>query len=408
MVNQDSKDRIDKYIKENPKCKQQEVVPLILQGQKKKIIVYRLPIELLYYNIRNGRFAAEYASLVKKHGGEVKAEDPNDAKKIKRLLLDLDKNETSRTYDDIKLKGQWVPGIITEDGYVIDGNRRMSILTQLFEDTTDDNFKYLNVAKLDEPISANDLWKIEAGIQLGKDEILRYGPINELIKLQEGVSAGISTKEIAKTLYGIDDESEIEEKLDRLELIKEYLNFIDRPDDFEVAKGYHEHFIRLQEIIAAEKKMGTEPDLRVTIKQIVFQLILDGIQHLELRDIKKMVRLHLADSINELKKAKEYSKPKKSEDKKVGLDEQVGKTIDPDKKEKDEDKEIASPTLTYFRNAADILDAEENKDQVLQLLKKAEVNLKAIDPQSDDLKKSESKEMIRKILNYVNSFDKTE
>ena len=84
MVNQDSKDRIDKYIKENPKCKQQEVVPLILQGQKKKIVVYRLPIELLYYNIRNGRFAAEYASLVKKHGGELKAEDPNDAKKIKR------------------------------------------------------------------------------------------------------------------------------------------------------------------------------------------------------------------------------------------------------------------------------------------------------------------------------------
>ena len=273
MVNQESKDRIDKYIKENPKCKQQEVIPLILQGQKKKIVVYRLPIELLYYNIRNGRFAAEYASLVKKHGGELKAEDPNDAKKIKDLLLGLDKNETSRTYDDIKLKGQWVPGIITEDGYVIDGNRRMSILTQLFEDTVDDNFKYLNVAKLDEPISANDLWKLEAGIQLGKDEILRYGPINELIKLQEGVSAGISTKEIAKTLYGIDDVSEIEEKLDRLELIKEYLNFIDRPDDFEVAKGYHEHFIRLQEIITAEKKMGTEPDLRVTIKQIVFGIV---------------------------------------------------------------------------------------------------------------------------------------
>ena len=125
-------------------------------------------------------------------------------------------------------------------------------------------------------------------------------------------------------------------------------------------------------------------------------------------NLEKMVQFHLIDSINELKKAKEYSKPKKSEDKKVGLDEQVGKTIDPDKKEKDEDEEIASPTLTYFRNAADILDAEENKDQVLQLLKKAEVNLKAIDPHSDDLKKSESKEMIRKILNYVNSFDKTE
>ena len=408
MMNQESKDRIDKYIKENPECEQRLVVPIVLKEERKEIPVYRLPIELLYYNIRNGRFAAEYKSLVKKHGGELKAEDPNDAKKIKDLLLSLDPSETSVTYDDIKVRGQWVPGIITEDGYVIDGNRRMAIITKLFEDTADGKFKYLLVGKPDEQIYPDDLWKLEASIQLGKDQIVKYGPINELIKLQEGVSAGISTKEIAKTLYGIDDVSEIEEKLDRLELIKEYLNFIDQPDDFEVAKGYHEHFIRLQEIIAAEKKMGTEPDLRVTIKQIVFQLILDGIQHLQLRDIKKMVRLHLIDSINELKKAKEYSKPKKSEDKKVGLDEQVEKTIDPDKKANDEDEKIATPTLTHFRNAADILDAEENKDQVLQLLKKAEVNLKTIDPHSDDLKKSESKELIRKILNHVDSFDKME
>ena len=410
MVNQDSKDRIDKYIKENPECEQRQVVPIVLKEERKEIPVYRLPIELLYYNIRNGRFAAEYKSLLKKHGGELKAEDPNDAKKIKDLLLSLDPSETSVTYDDIKARGQWVPGIITEDGYVIDGNRRMAIITKLFEDTADGKFKYLLVGKPDEQILAPDLWKLEASIQLGKDQIVKYGPINELLKLHEGISAGISTKEIAKTLYGIDDVSEIEEKLDRLELIKEYLNFIDQPDDFEVAKGYHEHFIRLQEIIAAEKKMGTEPDLRVTIKQIVFQLILDGIQHLELRDIKKMVRLHLADSINELKKAKEYSKPKSSSDKEAeDKDKDAKKGEDKDaKKGEDEDKKIASPTLTYFRNAADILDAEENKDQVLQLLKKAEVNLKAIDPQSDDLKKSESKEMIRKILNYVDSFDKTE
>ena len=80
MVNQESKDRIDKYIKENPECEQRQVVPTVLKEERKEIPVYRLPIELLYYNIRNGRFAAEYASLAKKQGGELNAEDPNDAK----------------------------------------------------------------------------------------------------------------------------------------------------------------------------------------------------------------------------------------------------------------------------------------------------------------------------------------
>ena len=406
MVNQDSKDRIDKYIKENPNCKQQEVIPLILQGQKKKIVVYRLPIELLYYNIRNGRFAAEYASLVKKQGGELKAEDPNDAKKIKRLLLGLDKNETSRTYDDIKLKGQWVPGISTEDGYVIDGNRRMSILTQLFEDTADDNFKYLNVAKLDEPISANDLWKIEAGIQLGKDEILRYGPINELLKLNEGISAGISAKEIAKTLYGVDDESEITKKLDRLELIKQYLIFNGQPEDFEKAKRVYYHFVELQKIIAIEDKVETEPDLRVTIKRVVFQLILDGISADNLRKIGHMVNLQLYEAIKELVKAKEYSKPKKPTEKKPDLDGEVVKTIDPDQEEKDDEED--SPALTHYQNAADILEAEKSKDQILQLLRRAELNLSRIDYHNEDLRKPESKDMIRRIFKWTEKLEDVE
>jgi hypothetical protein len=411
MVNQESKTRIEKYITENPKQKLPDIVPLILKGQKKKVAVFRLPIELLYYNIRNGRFAAEYKSLVKKHGGELKAEEPNDAKKIKQLLFDLDKNETSRTYDDIKAKGQWVPGIITEDGYVIDGNRRMAILTQLFEDTADDNFKYLNVAKLDEPISSNDLWKLEAGIQLGKDEILRYGPINELLKLNEGVKAGISIKEIAKTLYGFDDESEIKERLGRLELIKQYLIFIGEPEDFEKAKRVHEHFINLQDIIETEKKYNTDPDLRVTIKRVVFQLIQDGIQHLELRKIKKMVRLHLDDALRELERAKDYSKPKKPTVGETGLDDEVEKVIEdqPETEDKEtEDEEPDSPATTHFRNAADILDAEENKDQVLQLLRKAETYLSGIDYQSDDLQKPESKEIIRKILKHSKKLEDVE
>jgi len=408
LVNQDSKTRIEKYITENPNCKQLEVVPLILKGQKKKIQVYRLPIELLYYNIRNGRFAAEYKRLVKKHGGELKAEDPNDAKKIQELLLSLDKGEMVRTYEDIKLKGQWQPGILTEDGYVIDGNRRMAILTQLFEDTANDDFKYLNVAVIDEQIDPPDLWKIEAGIQLGKDEILRYGPINELLKLEEGKKSGISEKEIAKTLYGIDDELEIKEKLDRLDLIRQYLVYIGKPEDFEEAKNMHEHFIDLQEIIKTAEQTETNPDLRVTIKRVVFQLILDGIQHLSLRKIRRMVRLQLIDAITELEKAKEYSKPKKpteEEEFKQKLDELVELTVDPDK---DMEDIQTSPTKALFQNAVDILDAEENKDQILQLLRKAEVNLSAIDYQSADLKKPESKEIVRKILRHLKKLEDVE
>ena len=98
-------------------------------------------------------------------------EKKEDANKIRNLLWNLDHNESKRMYDDIKQRGQWQPGIITEEGYVIDGNRRMTILSKLFVDTSDDEFKFIKVGRLPSDVDKNDLWNLEAGIQLGKDEI---------------------------------------------------------------------------------------------------------------------------------------------------------------------------------------------------------------------------------------------
>ena len=65
--NDNNKSRIDEYIKNND-CQINESVPVIIKGEKKNLSVYRLPIDLLYYNIRNGRFAAEYRNEIKKEG----------------------------------------------------------------------------------------------------------------------------------------------------------------------------------------------------------------------------------------------------------------------------------------------------------------------------------------------------
>ena len=135
VLNPDNKTSIDNYIALHRESKLDKTFPISLKGQKKDLEIYSLPTELLFYNIRNGRFAAEYKELVKKEGGHLEPENQEDAKKIRDLLLNLDKNETIQTYKDIKIRGQWNCGIISEDGYLVDGNRRMSILSKLYEDT---------------------------------------------------------------------------------------------------------------------------------------------------------------------------------------------------------------------------------------------------------------------------------
>jgi len=58
--------KITEYIKNNPNCTVPKRITIVLQGKKTDLETFRLPLDLTYYNIKNGRFAAEYVDLVKK------------------------------------------------------------------------------------------------------------------------------------------------------------------------------------------------------------------------------------------------------------------------------------------------------------------------------------------------------
>ena len=395
VLNPNNKTSIDNYIALHPESKLDKTFPISLKGQKKDLEIYSLPTELLFYNIRNGRFAAEYKELVKKEGGYLEPENQEDAKKIQDLLLNLDKSETIQTYKDIKIRGQWNCGIISEDGYLVDGNRRMSILSKLYEDTGQEKWKFIEVAKLDESIGPEDLWSLEAGIQLGKDEIVRYGPINELLKLKEGVDAGLSLKAIVKTLYGYEDEEEINIKLKRLELIEQYLGFIGSPEKYSLVKNKHDHFIDLQNVIEQCKKISYDPERIGKIKHVAFELILEGtINSKDLRKIRQMVEQNIIDAIDEIETASIEIQPHLA--KQESVDEISKDIID----EFEENEQEHSTTMTHFINATDVLDVQNNEGKELLLLNRAEKNLKPLLEYTGDELPKEAKLLIEKIFQY--------
>ena len=395
VLNPNNKTSIDNYIALHPESKLDKTFPISLKGQKKDLEIYSLPTELLFYNIRNGRFAAEYKELVKKEGGHLEPENQEDAKKIQDLLLNLDKSETIQTYKDIKIRGQWNCGIISEDGYLVDGNRRMSILSKLYEDTGEAKWKFIEVAKLDESIGPEDLWSLEAGIQLGKDEIVRYGPINELLKLKEGVDAGLSLKAIVKTLYGYEDEEEINIKLKRLELIEQYLGFIGSPEKYSLVKNKHDHFIDLQNVIEQCKKISYDPERIGKIKHVAFELILEGtINSKDLRKIRQMVEQNIIDAIDEIETASIEIQPHLA--KQESVDEISKDIID----EFEENEQEHSTTMTHFINATDVLDVQNNEGKELLLLNRAEKNLKPLLEYTGDELPKEAKLLIEKIFQH--------
>ena len=82
VTSPENKLAIDEYIKTHTECRIPETVPIMLKGKRELLQVYLVPLEYLYYNIKNGRFKAEYLELVRKNGG--RELDPIDAKDAKK------------------------------------------------------------------------------------------------------------------------------------------------------------------------------------------------------------------------------------------------------------------------------------------------------------------------------------
>ena len=382
--------KIDKYIENNPECKVSKTITIVLQGKKLDLTTYRLPLDLTYYNIENGRFAAEYVDLVKNEGRQLVPTNPADSKKIQSLLIEIDPKQSMILEKDLELYGQKDPGIITHDGNVINGNRRRAVLEELVSRGRSE-FKFIEVARLPPNVSPQDLWKIEAGIQLSRNVQLDYGPINELLKFKQGIDAGLTPMEIANSLYGGFKEKEILEKLEQLKLIAEYLVFIAQPGIFNRAKGVHEHFIDLSNVLNSFRKQGASPDEIVAAKRIGFQLIFDGVPQRELRRIKDILLNEKSKQV--FWKAIDYSKP-----------EEYTKKIQ--RKIKADQDDTFTPARTIFNNCLDSAKALSEAQEPEKLLRRALTNLESIDADPKSLKDPHVKSLILEIDEIIKKLKK--
>lgn len=328
-----------------------------LEGQITVLDVYRIPINLLRYNIRNGRFASELRHKENELKRKLDNTNPIDAKIIRGLLLEQSTSETALLKKDLIAHGQIDPGIITHDGAVINANRRMSVISQLWDETHETKWEHLKVAILPDNVGEKDLWRIEAGLQFGKDFRLEYGPINELLKLREGIDCGLEAEDIAATLLGRFSTKDVEERLRRLELIDSFLEQIRKPGDYAVIgeERSMEKFNSLSTNVINHLKLKAELDPADLFKiaQTGFALIRDkNTSHWDIRKLAAIAKSPKARA----------------------------KLLDP----LPEDPFEAEPDVLRdsFENAKDVIDAENEQQKPERLLQRALTAVQSIDPKS--------------------------
>lgn len=257
-----------------------------IKGKRRELDVYRVPIKLLYFNIENGRYADKMVQLRGDNPGvEIDPRSDKWKETIWKMLkgeylgTERDIEPFQRLREDLLDRQQLRPGVVLFDGGVLDGNRRFAALLDLQSNKKNPTrFEYFDAVVLDEDVGSEDRWRIEAGVQIGRDEKLSYSPINELLKIREGLTLfkGRSNpeKEISKVLYGMEEE-EIRKDILKIRLIDEYLTFIKKQQAYNEVGDVIERFEEAVKTLEQAKRLGSSPQQIQQLKLAHFAIIRD-------------------------------------------------------------------------------------------------------------------------------------
>ena len=209
---------------------------LTIQEKTKNYKVYRIPVEYLHYNNKNGRII----SSINKYESEGHILDLSDKDNYNNILqqyiINSNKLALDATKANIKLFGQRLPGVVLNDGRVIDGNRRFTCIRLL--NAEEGTNLYFEAVILDqaEGLSDTDIKRLELNLQHAEERPVDYDPIDNLVEVYSVIVKDnlFSVEEYARNTNK--KKSEVEKMLKKAKLMVEFLEFINAEGKFYVAR----------------------------------------------------------------------------------------------------------------------------------------------------------------------------
>lgn len=261
---------------------------LSIQGQTKTFDVYRVPIEYLIYNKKNGRIAT-YVSQFIDEGKEFPEDDINAFNNIiEKYIEQSNPDALKKTKANIKIMSQTEPAVIMANGIVLDGNRRFTSLRQLSREGAGAEFSYLEAVILEsDAYTEKDIKRLELNLQHAIESKVDYNPIDRLVDIyrdlieEEVFTAPEYSRETQLSLKKVNEEIEI------ANLMIEYLEYIKQPKKFYIARQQKiDGPIReINKIIKSKKVDKSQIE---EIKEVLFLnvLSLDGDVSRKIRELK--------------------------------------------------------------------------------------------------------------------------
>lgn len=234
------------------------------------LIIFKLDVDYPFFRISNGRTRTHQIQKMREHElGESLFSDPTSiiAQQAQQEILIKMANEADLKQSLIKER-QREPILLTHDGVVVNGNRRLAVMRSLMEDPKAEGFSQVDACLLP-PLDEKELRRIEMRLQMSVDGKAEYSWVNKLITIRDNIEVeGLTAKDVAKSLRST--VPKVEADLRQLRLIENYLQDRGMPGQFDQIDKQQQAF---KDMASYHKKLDKSPALQQIYVEMAFNLI---------------------------------------------------------------------------------------------------------------------------------------
>lgn len=229
---------------------------VLYRGEYQEMPIIEVPIELPLFRPENGRLiTALHGYLLEQNLDEKTFAERIDEEWVQQalwdLLLPLSRDPRGSIYDELARQAQQTePLLITHDGVVVNGNRRLAAMRALYQQDSKryDGFARVRATVLPADATAEDAEYVESALQLAPETKLAYTWINRRLKLRrQHRDLKLPVASILES-YRLPDEAALTREIAEIELAEAYLrDYLHTPEDYQRVEGAETAFVAFNE-----------------------------------------------------------------------------------------------------------------------------------------------------------------
>lgn len=358
--------------------------------------VYKVRLDLLFYNDQNDRIATWISGYESENGaGSLQSLDRGIYNRvIENYICESNQEAITKTQNNIVLVGQREPGVTLADGRVVDGNRRYTCLRRIQRETSEPQYFETVILDVDIEADKKQIKLLELAIQHGEEKKVDYDLIDYAVgTYRDVVKTNLLTIEeyAASTNEPV---SEVRKRLQVAEIIDEYLNYLGLPEQYHIARE-HQVYSVFMEMLAPLKQLSKEDQEK--LKKTAFNNSFLG----AIPDQRKFIR-----DVKTIVKSGEYQTLLKDQEEKTSALEKDLATVKPESQEElkqfaDAHQKERDGLKSSMEHAMILSRSKQIQSKPIDNVEKCSELLMEVDPRLFDKMAEEQKEQLRKGLDEL-------